>query len=350
MPELLSAEKKPRLLLVEDDTATRALLARHLEKQGCVVSAVDAAEEGIVEAGEVRFDAVIADVHLPGLSGIDLASFLTSQDPELPMILMTGDRDESTAKRAMAKGPVSYLIKPFELAEMEVAVRQALERRGWRSLGDANYSKGEQAGDVPVEWLEFVDNESFAGPGHGERVARIAQALRHAMPLAAGEVEASDLALAARTHEVGRLRVPDADPATVVMQSAELMAEARFPRPAVRAVRHMHERWAGSGGPDGLSGSNIPLGAQILAVADAVDHYASAWIQAGLNPDNAVDRAIHLVTVQQTEVFSPVAVAALHRKRETVREICTVQRGTDTDSLTTAAFARDLAAVPFKVA
>jgi putative two-component system response regulator len=349
MQELVSVEKRPRLLLVEDDTATRALISKRLEKRGCVVSAVDAAEEGIVEAGEAKFDAVIADVHLPGLSGIELAGFLTSQDPELPIILMTGDRDESTAKQALARGPVSFLIKPFEPSEIEVAVRQALERRGWRSLGGASFSK-DVGDDVPAEWLEFIDSESLAGPGHGERVARIAQTLRNALPLAPVEVEGIDLTLAARTHEVGRLRTAEADPATIAVQSAELMAEARFPRAAVRSVRHMHERWDGSGGPDGLSGSNIPLGAVILAVADAVDHYASAWIQAGLNADNAVDRAIHLVTVQQTQVFSPVVVGALHRKRETVREICTEHRGEAARGpLTTATFARDLAAVPFAV-
>jgi response regulator RpfG family c-di-GMP phosphodiesterase len=343
-------ERRPRVLLVEDDATTRELVARQLDKQGCVVSAVDAAEEGIVEAGEVKFDAVVADVHLPGLSGLDLAGFLLSQDPELPVILMTGDRDEELAREALARGPVSFLIKPFEAAEIEVALRQALSKRGWTPVDGAGYTDA-AVPLVPHEWLDIVDKDSFAGPGHGDRVARIAATLLAAMPVASEAVDPADLALAARTHEVGRLRSPSADTVTVATQSAELMAEARFPRPAVRAVRHMHERFDGSGGPDRLSATDIPLAAQILAVADATDHYTSAWVQAGLNPDNALDRAIHLVSVQQGETFSPVVVAALQRKREITREICTAPRlDAGPRQVTTASFASDLAAIPFKVA
>jgi HD-GYP domain-containing protein (c-di-GMP phosphodiesterase class II) len=264
---------------------------------------------------------------------------------------MTGDRDESLAQDAMSRGSVSYLIKPFEPSEIESALRRALERRGW-TVTAGRFGGGPMgASTVPSNWLDIVDDESFAGPGHGERVAQIAAALLAAVA-PANEIDEADLTLAGRTHEVGRLRSPASDPATVSTQGAELLAEARFPRPAVRAVRHMHERWDGSGGPDRLSGADIPLGAQLLAVADATDHYVSAWLQAGLNPDNAVDRAIHLVTVQQSEAFSPLVVSGLHRRREEVREICTAPRveSMPTPKMTTAQFANDLASMPFKVA
>ncbi len=342
-------ERHPRVLLVEDDAATRELLTRHLSGRGFNVTAVDAAEEGIVEASDVKFDVVVADVHLPGLSGTELANFMVSHDPALPVILMTGDADEQVRLDALAHGASVFLYKPFEVTDLEKAVRQALIRRGWTSMeGSAQAAVPPQ---VPSEWLEFVDHESYAGPGHGERVARVAQLLLEAIPLAAAEIAAQDLMLAARTHEVGRLRVPDAEPAAVASQSAELMAEAKFPRMAVRAVRHMHERWDGSGGPDGLSASNVPLGALVLAVADALDHYVSAWVQAGLNGDNAVDRAIHLVSVQQGEAFSPVVVGAVHRSTEAIREVCAQPRPVPAnEALTTASFTATYKEAPFQVA
>jgi response regulator RpfG family c-di-GMP phosphodiesterase len=137
----------------------------------------------------------------------------------------------------------------------------------------------------------------------------------------------------------------------VAMQSAELMSEAGFPRTAVRAVRHMHERWDGAGGPDGLKDAGIPLGAQIIAVADALDHYVSAWLQAGLNADNAVDRAVHLVTVQQEQLFSPSVVGAVHRQTELIREtIAETLTEPVQPSLTTASYVSSLSEVPFQAA
>jgi response regulator RpfG family c-di-GMP phosphodiesterase len=348
----MAAGRRPKLLLVEDDAVTRELLARRLDVRGCEVIAVDAAEEGIIEAGQIAFDTVVADVHLPGMSGIDLASYLLAHDPGMPVILITGDMDEELARDALSLGPVSYLVKPIQPFELESVVQQALTRRGWRVDAEGRLVRDEPAGpEVPKEWLEYVESESFAGPGHGDRVARIALLLHEEIQVDGGDVTPEVVALAARTHEVGRLGSPDAEPAITAAQSAELMAEAGFPRAAVRAVRHMREHWDGTGGPDGLSGANIPTGARILAIADSLDHYSAAWLRGGLNCDNAVDRAIHLVTVQQSRVFGPVAIAALHRRIEDVRRVIVEWHGSESnETLTTAAFSTRLADVPFKVA
>ena len=128
-PGTPASENPCTILLVEDEEITRSFIQRFLEREGYTVIAVDAAEEGIVEAGESPPDVLISDIHLPGLSGIELASFLLAQDPGLPVILMTGDPDEDLARRAFACGPVQYLLKPFEWFEMQAAVHFALGHR-----------------------------------------------------------------------------------------------------------------------------------------------------------------------------------------------------------------------------
>ena len=350
----MAAGRPPKLLLVEDDAVTRELLAIRLRARGCEVIAVDAAEEGIIEAGDTAFDGVVADVHLPGMSGLDLASYLLTQDPHMPVILITSDPDEGLARDALSRGPISYLLKPIQPFELESVVQQALSRRGWllEAGGRLVRDRAEPAGlEVPQEWLDYVEAESFAGPGHGDRVARIALILLEDTPSDDNELVGEAVALAARTHEVGGLGSAEPEPSTVAAQSAELMAEAAFPRAAVRAVRHMHEHWDGMGGPDRLSGSNIPVGARVLAVADSLDHYASAWVQGGLNCDNAVDRAIHLVTVQQESVFGPDVVAALHRRIEDVRRVIVAWHASATqETVTTAAFSSSASGAPFMVA
>lgn len=394
------------ILLVEDEEMTRSFIQSLLEREGFTVIAVDAAEEGIVEAGEAPPDVLISDIHLPGLSGIELASFLLAQDPGLPVILMTGDPDEDLARRAMDCGPVQYLLKPFEWFEMQAAVQFALGQRMETSeleetpvlelteeafdslqadtrvpetgiefdeeagqaaepvVGSVEVAgepvesvdhgaeavvevveleaiavepeadfvvapeavvEAEPVGEAKPEWVDEVDRASWAGPGHGDRVARLVLALLDAAEDATG-IDGADLALAGRVHEAGRLHLPDADPVDVARYGADVLSEAGFPAAVVEAVRFMHERWDGGAESDGLSGARIPQVAQFLAVADALDHYASAWIRSGLEASDAAERAMNLITVQQNLAFSPSAVAAMHGAADSLRTICQLDR------------------------
>ncbi len=403
------SENSRTILLVEDEEMTRSFIQRFLEGEGFTVIAVDAAEEGIVEAGEAPPDVLISDIHLPGLSGIELASFLLAQDPGLPVILMTGDPDEDLARRAMACGPVQYLLKPFEWFEMQAAVHFALGQRmetseleetpvlelteeAFDSLRaesgmpesvveeepgevvkyeteadtetvDLEAEEGHEAQAFEAEavvegveveadaiasrpetvvrveplasnpvWMDEVDRGSWAGPGHGDRVARLVLALLDAADDVAG-IDGADLALAGRVHEAGRLHLEDADPVDIGRYGADVLSEAGFPVAVVEAVRFMHERWDGGAESNGLSGARIPKVAQLLALADALDHYASAWIRSGLDAVDAAERAMSLVTVQQNLAFSPSAVAAMHQAADSLRAICVQERPPEASAL-----------------
>jgi response regulator RpfG family c-di-GMP phosphodiesterase len=318
------------LLLIEDDAATRNLVARHLRNSGYEVTAVESAEEAVADsdARSEGFAVVISDVHLPGMSGIDLASVLLVRNPTQPIVLVTGDPDEALARDALSRGPVSYLLKPFELFELDAALQQAIVRSEPAPVSrprSAAVGEPATAGALD-EWLQFVDDHSYAGAGHADRVARIATMLLGYLPDAALEITAADLVMAARTHEIGRLDGPTADPTEMAVQGARLLSESDFPEAVVKTVRHLHERWDGTGGPDGLAGAAIPAGSLVLSAADSIDHYCSAWMQAGMRPVDAVDRAIGLVVVQQSTLFSPLVAGAVHRQRPAIREICTGAR------------------------
>ncbi|HUF64573.1 MAG TPA: response regulator [Gemmatimonadaceae bacterium] len=321
-----------RVLLVEDDASTRGMILRYLRGGGYDVTAVDCAEKVIfdLDSGNRTFDVVVSDVHLPGMSGIDLASYLLGRDATQPIVLITGDPDEALAREALSRGPVSYLLKPFELFELDAAVRQATLRRGGGQpvvTSPVTQPAPElAAGAIPEDWLEFVDERSYAGAGHAERVAKVAAVLVSGLAELALDATGAELALAARMHEIGRLAGPQSDPVAQVEQGARMLVESGFPEVVASAVRHLHERWDGSGGPARLSGSAIPATAQVLAAADSLDHYCSAWMQAGMRPLDAVDRAVSLVVVQQGSLFSPVVAAAVHRERSAIRSILAVDR------------------------
>jgi response regulator RpfG family c-di-GMP phosphodiesterase len=316
-----------KVLLVEDDAATRSVIARHLRASGYDVTPMESAEDVILATGggPGAWDVVISDVHLPGTSGLDLASYMLRRRPTQPIVLITGDPDEALARDALSRGPVSYLLKPFELFELEAAVRQAIGRAGEQRVERKGAEPG-GAGEIPEEWLRFVDERSYAGAGHAERVAELAVVLAEELGEGGREVRPGDLKLAARVHELGRLRGPVADPTEMVMVGARMLEDAGFPPAVVQTVRHLHERWDGMGGPDSLAASRIPAASLVLAVADSLDHYSSAWRHAGLRPVDAADRAIGLVVVQQSTVFSPLVAAAAHRRRADIRKILTAGR------------------------
>ena len=318
-----------RVLLVEDDNAARALLGKYLWRAGFEVSAEDSAETALASWRMVGpYDVVISDVHLPGMNGLDLTSFMLRENPSQPIVLITGDPDEALARDALSRGPVHYLLKPFELFELEAAVRQAVSQSATRRGAPpvvGTRPREAMVGVVPREWLAWVDERSYAGRGHAARVARVAALLYDDTRLG-DQLDQADLELAAQAHELGVMLGKSADPIELATRSADLLDDLGASPSVSMVVRQMHERWDGSGGPEGLGKDAICAGARLLAAADALDHFTAALTRAGVSPDVAVERAIGLILVQQGTVFSPEVARAISRERVAIQSICGVTR------------------------
>jgi DNA-binding NtrC family response regulator len=117
-----------QLLVVDDDEPLRQALARRFRQHGVTVVTAGDAEEALAKAGHNRFDVALLDLHLPGLSGIDLLGQLKERQPELEAIMLTAHGSLETAVEAMKKGAYDYLAKPFHLPELEVHVQKAYEK------------------------------------------------------------------------------------------------------------------------------------------------------------------------------------------------------------------------------
>ncbi|MEX0890922.1 MAG: response regulator [Gemmatimonadota bacterium] len=129
--------RQRRILIVEDDTAVRRLLVRHFVRNG-----FDVAEAGDAATAQrsfpdhtPRFDLVVTDIHLPGESGVALARFIHEQVPEQPVVFVTGDTDEATARRALEQGAAGYLLKPFQLFELDALVAGITRGRDLTTAG-----------------------------------------------------------------------------------------------------------------------------------------------------------------------------------------------------------------------
>lgn len=117
-----------RMLLVDDDEDMRQDLTRLFRKQGHEVMAAVSGEDALSKAAHARFDVALLDLHLPGISGIDVLVKLKEQQPELEALMLTAHSSIETAVEAMRKGAYDYLTKPFRAADLEVHVQKAFEK------------------------------------------------------------------------------------------------------------------------------------------------------------------------------------------------------------------------------
>jgi len=117
-----------RLLIVDDDDDLRQDLTQLFRRQGHDVTAAATGEDALNKAEHARFDVALLDLHLPGISGIDLLARLKERQPELEALLLTAHSSIETAVEAMRQGAYDYLTKPFRAADLEVHVEKAYEK------------------------------------------------------------------------------------------------------------------------------------------------------------------------------------------------------------------------------
>ena len=115
-----------RILVVEDERPYRELLAKQLGKRGYAVTAVSSAEEALEQPDP---DVLLSDISLPGLSGLELIRRLKDRSPSTEVIVLTGKGSIATAVEAMGLGAYHYCEKPIKLAELELYVQGAWEKR-----------------------------------------------------------------------------------------------------------------------------------------------------------------------------------------------------------------------------
>jgi len=123
-----TARSLPRLLIVDDDAELQGLLRSRFERLGMTVTVASSSEEALSKLSHVRCDVALLDLHLPGISGLDLLARIKETQPEMEVILLTANASVETAVLAMKRGAYDYLTKPFRLQELEVLIQKAFEK------------------------------------------------------------------------------------------------------------------------------------------------------------------------------------------------------------------------------
>jgi putative two-component system response regulator len=270
------------VLVVDDHEATLVGLRELLQTAGYTVITERNGLDGLQAAALHRPDVVLLDVVMPGMSGVDVCKALKQQTATslTPVVLISGSQDRCTRVAGIENGADDFLSKPIDADELRARVGSLMRVK---RLTDALDS----AETLVLALGKIVEARDPCTQGHCERLATYASALGARLGL--GQQDLDALYRGAFLHDIGKVAVPDRvllKPTRLDPEEYELMKQhpqigeslcgALRSLERVRPiVRHHHERWDGSGYPDGLAGDDIPLLAQIVSVVDVFDALTS---------------------------------------------------------------------------
>lgn len=299
--------KPARILVVDDDIQLRTLIGANLERSGYSVAlARDGGEALHYLVAEPNFDLILSDVMMEGMNGIELLDRVRLIAPMTPIVLVTATQDIAVAISALRKGAYDYLLKPVDKNQLIGTVKRALEhrrvdqetvlyRQTLEQLVTARtemlrraMSELERSYDITLEALgDALDLKDAETEGHSKRVTAYTIALARAMNL--DPIQLRVVARGAFLHDIGKMAIPDAillkpgklDPHEQAImrehcaRGYQILRKIPFLQEAAEIVFSHQEHYDGTGYSRGLKGSEIPLGARIFSVADALDAITS---------------------------------------------------------------------------
>ena len=278
----MTGAARPLVLVVDDLAANRELIEGLLDGRGYEVRQARNGSEAIASVRERQPDVVLLDIDMPIMDGITVCRSIKS-DPVtrlVPVVLITAASDRDTRIRGLEAGADDFLTKPVDGAELLIRVRVLLRDRELNKRLDATET-------VLLAIGRAVQARDRYTIDHAERVGRYARELGAAIGL---DREATEwVYMGGVLHDVGKIAIRDgvllkAGPLdndewavmrTHPVEGERICQPLRSTSPVLPTIRHHHERFDGTGYPDGLSGGSIPLSARLVAIADAWDAMTS---------------------------------------------------------------------------
>jgi len=306
----------PRILIVDDDDPSRALLRALLEREGAhVVEAVDG-HSALASVQRATPDLLLLDVSMPAPDGIEVTRRVRERlsEAELPIILVTGHSDTASKIAGLGAGATDFVSKPFEGGELLARVRVALRLR-------LAFDRLESVQAVLASLANAVDAKDPNTEHHCSRLAEASLDLAGRAGIDGELLEA--IGYGAVLHDVGKIGVSEAiiskrgplDEAELLdmrrhpVVGAGIVQPLRLGRLVAPIVRGHHERWDGTGYPDRLRGEDIPLGARVVAIVDAYDAMTN---DRAYRKAMAVEQARAELLQQAGRQFDPHLALAFH--------------------------------------
>lgn len=273
---------RPRVLVVDDHPSSRMTAVALLSVEGYEVLEADsgpAALESIISGNP---DLILLDVMMPGMDGFEVCRRL-KQDEQTrltPVVFVTALDDRRARLKGIEAGGDDFLTKPFDQLELSARVKSLIRQK--RLNEDLDHAE-----QVLFSIARTVESRDPNTGDHCERLVKQGQAFGEFLGLSRTEIR--DLMWGGYLHDIGKVGIPDAillKPGKFTPEEWEVMQQhvqigekicqpLRTMRGVVPIIRHHHERWDGTGYPDGLVGEQIPYLAQVFQIIDIYDALTS---------------------------------------------------------------------------
>jgi response regulator RpfG family c-di-GMP phosphodiesterase len=336
----MSADASPRILIVDDEPEITAILSDlFFGKYDCTTAG--SAEQALALLGSREYELVVSDITMPGMSGLDMIPHVRSSFPNTVVVMISGMQTVESAIDALRLGAFDYVMKPFDLRQVEAVVKRALEHQDLivakeryeghlEELVEQRTAELDQAlnslEDAYRSTLKALtaalETRDLETHGHSERV--VSYSMRLGTEYGLDRKLIKSLEFGSLLHDIGKIGVPDLilrKPAKLTPEEWVLMREhplhgqqilrgIAFLEGAARVVAQHHEKWDGSGYPLGISGEEIDVCARIFSVADAFDAITSNRVYRKGKPYEVAAKELDEWAGKQ---FDPKVVEAFHR-------------------------------------
>ena len=334
------------VLVVDDEDPIRNALKKFLTQQQFEVYTAASGDEALAQLKRHRIALMLCDIRMPGTSGVDLVPHALETEPDLAILMLSAVNDATSAALCMQRGAMDYLTKPVELADLGRAVQRALRRRemqlenrqlsSWLKEEVTTRTAELHRERMRLERISTATLEALVNAleakdpylrGHSARVADLSATIASQMTLSDEEVE--QIRVAGRLHDIGKIGTRESvmekqGPLTPeeydhvkqhVIIGSQILAPLHHLGSVINHVRSHHERWDGSGYPDGLKGEDIPVGARVIGAAEVFDALTTSRpYQDKLTPEQAVEHMAQLSgTVLDPKVYEALATVVLRR-------------------------------------
>jgi putative nucleotidyltransferase with HDIG domain len=319
------------ILVVDDEESVRYLLSRMLLRGGyeCALAADAAEARKFIK--DQNFELILCDVNMPGESGIDFIGYVAAEYPDTATMMVTAVDDPKIVEMALDVGIYGYLIKPFNVNEVIINIRNSLRRRELE-IADRTYRRNleQKVEERTAELQKTLSGVIYAltmtveyrdpyTAGHQQQVADLASTIAKEMGFPEDKI--MGIRMAGALHDIGKIAVPVeilSKPGRLSKTEFELIKNhsqvghdilnsIKFPWPLSQIILQHHERMDGSGYPNGLLGKEILIEARIIGVADVVEAMAS---HRPYRPALGIDKALEEISINKGKLYDVEVVNA----------------------------------------